>query len=86
MRSEPIACEMTLHSAVITDPDILLATLRIRAREIDEENGADPPESYTLAQAIQVCFHSDPEWLLGQFGGWTIDKVDTGEGMQAVWS
>jgi len=69
------------------DPNLTLAELRIKARELDEENGNEPPESYTLAQAFQVCWHYAPEWLYDgkRLAGWTLNRVDTGDGMEGVW-
>jgi thioredoxin-like negative regulator of GroEL len=60
--------------------------LKEKAREIDEA-GDDIPEEYTLAQALQVVWHLEPEWLHEHLlAGWTLDRTADDDGtMRGVW-
>lgn len=69
-----IHAEATFH--VDTDK---IGDLIDKAREVDDLNGVDiVEETYTFAQAFQVVWHDDPEWLVsnGVLKGWTLDKAD----------
>lgn len=44
-----------------------------KAAEID---GEDAEDSYTIAQALQVVWHADPEWLHENvLAGWTLNET-----------
>jgi hypothetical protein len=80
-----IYAEVTFH---VPDDKTKIDALNARAREIDEEEGNDIPEEYALAQALQVVWHLDPEWLHRNFlVGWTLDKAADDDGnMRLVWA
>ena len=60
--------------------------MKEKARSLDEDNGFDAPEDYTVAQALQVVWHNEPEWLHnGGLIGWTLDKHSEAGGWKEVW-
>jgi hypothetical protein len=75
-----ISTPVTFH---LTDDPKAIAVLRAKAREIDEEQGAEIPDHYTVEQALQVVFHGEPAWLFSEsyaehglriLWGWTFDR------------
>jgi len=63
--------------------------LMTKAAQVDAEyNGVDEAIDYTIAQALQVVWHLDPEWLHANvLEGWTLDRVcdDDERGWHDVW-
>lgn len=60
-----------------------------RAAELDEEGawgGVDIPETYTLAQALQIVWHQDPDWLHANvLMGWVMEKAKVKGTWRDVW-
>lgn len=70
----------------LTDDPEVVEALKSKAREVDE--GEEPEAGYTLAQAFQVVWHLEPEWLVPNkvLDGWTLDKATDEDGnMRDVW-
>jgi hypothetical protein len=61
--------------------------LKAKAAELDEDALDEAEGEYTLAQALQVVWHREPEWLHENgLVGWTLDKASEGSGpMRHIW-
>ncbi len=75
-----IRAEVTFHLKDIK-PEVLFS----KAGELDDQS--DEVEEYTIAQALQVIWHNDPEWFHENvLDGWTMDKASDDDGyMRSVW-
>jgi hypothetical protein len=81
-----LGCEVTFHVRLKDVDDV---ALQVKAAEIDEHNGNAPedyPLGYTFAQAFQIIWHEDPEWVhRHMLCGWVLDRTDESGDMRPVW-
>lgn len=84
MTESEIVAEVTFH---IPDDAELINALHAQARKLDIDNEVDPPDTYTLVQALQVVWHLDPHWLHDHFlKGWILHKAAVvGAEMRPIW-
>lgn len=78
-------CEVTFH----VKHDVDEIALQVKAAELDEVNGVGPedhPTGYTFAQAFQIVWHQEPEWVRKHLiDGWTLDRAGQDGVMRDVW-
>ena len=82
MSSTEIGGEVTFHLK-----DGIEEQLFAKAAEVDMDNNGEAEDKYTVAQALQVVWHLEPEWLhKNVLLGWTLDKATDEEGvMRRIW-